>query len=145
VRVVFKLRVETEVDGRRTGERVRDGLQHRYTNAAGDTEGTSAMIGDTCQKPGCDSEGSNTYRGPNGNTLRLCDRHYYYEVTRTEQTAGEFDPSEHIPAIPTPDAGPDNPDPIFEQVEPPYGDINLINTLNDWDDSTTTSEAVEDY
>lgn len=40
------------------------------------------MLGTECQKPGCDSEGENTYRGENGNSLRLCDTHYYAIVKR---------------------------------------------------------------
>lgn len=36
-----------------------------------------------CQKPSCHETAENTYRDPNGNTLRLCERHYYEQVTGT--------------------------------------------------------------
>lgn len=34
-----------------------------------------------CQKPNCSNPASRTYRDGKGNTLSLCDRHYYRLVT----------------------------------------------------------------
>ena len=34
-----------------------------------------------CQKPTCSETAKQTYRDPNGNTLRLCEKHYYELVT----------------------------------------------------------------
>lgn len=36
----------------------------------------------TCQKPACSGPRANTYDGPHGNTIRVCDKHYYQLVTR---------------------------------------------------------------
>jgi len=34
----------------------------------------------TCDKPSCTDQGDRTYVGPHGNTLDLCDGHYYDAV-----------------------------------------------------------------
>jgi len=42
------------------------------------------MISDNegdCQNPNCTRDATETYRGGNGNTLRLCERHYYQIVS----------------------------------------------------------------
>jgi hypothetical protein len=42
---------------------------------------------DQCQKPGCSGPPANTYDGPHGNTLRVCEKHYYQLVTRGRSIA----------------------------------------------------------
>lgn len=40
------------------------------------------MINETsCQHPSCENDSEETYTGPHGNALRLCERHYYNAVT----------------------------------------------------------------
>lgn len=34
-----------------------------------------------CGKPHCDEQGTKTYRDENGNSITLCDEHYYQAVT----------------------------------------------------------------
>jgi len=41
---------------------------------------------DTCQKPGCTADATDTYRGENENRLRLCERHYYNLVSGKTST-----------------------------------------------------------
>ena len=55
------------------------------------------MLGDTtCQHPSCSTDAEETYSGPNGNTLSLCQRHYYNAVTggETPTSARISDPPE---------------------------------------------------
>lgn len=40
-----------------------------------------AIMQAECQKPGCSNVSLNTYTGPHGNELQLCDRCYYEHVT----------------------------------------------------------------
>jgi hypothetical protein len=50
------------------------------------------MMGDTCQNPRCDEPASDTYEGENGNTIRLCEEHYYNLVTRSCGGTSNADP-----------------------------------------------------
>jgi hypothetical protein len=45
-----------------------------------------------CQAPNCTAVGSNTYIDDNGNTLQLCDRHYYHAVSDDTVAGYTFDP-----------------------------------------------------
>lgn len=38
-------------------------------------------MNDTCQKPGCMADSTDTYRDEHGNGLDLCERHYYELVS----------------------------------------------------------------
>lgn len=38
-------------------------------------------VSDDCERPRCTQEARRTYRDDNGNSIRLCQRHYYHEVT----------------------------------------------------------------
>lgn len=66
------------------------------------------MIGDSdCQHPHCTADGEESYSGPNGNTLSVCEKHYWKLVTG-ESTSSNINvdlgepmlgASRHIPNI----------------------------------------------
>ena len=58
------------------------------------------MISETnCQHPSCIDDADETYTGPHGNALQLCERHYYNAVTDGD-----------VPSVSLPDGqGNDNP------------------------------------
>lgn len=59
------------------------------------------LVGTQCQKPTCTKEASDTYRGENGNSLHLCERHYYNLVSKSNGTDDTVPLSIDTPTIPT--------------------------------------------
>lgn len=57
------------------------------------------MIGNTtCEHPSCTGDANKTYSGSQGNTLQLCERHYYDAVT--DGGDSDTDPSPSIVSDP---------------------------------------------
>lgn len=44
-----------------------------------------------CQQPHCTDDAEETYHGPNDNTLRLCEKHYYTLVSRQSDRSHSID------------------------------------------------------
>ncbi len=81
-------------------------------------------MNDTCQKPGCMADSTDTYRDEHGNGLDLCERHYYELVsggniasTSTNILGDRFIPQQDIPRQTA-----DSPTPFTDKLNETIGD-----------------------
>jgi len=64
-------------------------------------------MNDSCQKPGCMADSTDTYRDVHGNGLDLCERHYYELVSGKKASTGPTTP--FLPQQKLPDQTADGP------------------------------------